>query len=144
MVCGPASRDAVSMTEEETERRIQALLDADWQSIAASGWTRYQLYGRGALLASIHMLEGRSNSMDYITAGAGAALPAGLEAEISSYEPRYSVVLVFVQDDVFQRATQPVGAELLTEHIGVLSGEAYMKVVTRLPPPPECAKGLAH
>ena len=30
--------------------------------------------------------------------------------------------------------------------IGVpqLSGEAYMKVVTHLPPPPECAKGLAH
>ena len=74
-------RDAVSMTEEETKRTLQALLDVAWQSIAASGWTRYQLFGRGALLASIHMLEGRSNSMDYITGGAGAALPAWLEAE---------------------------------------------------------------
>ena len=68
----------------------------------------------------------------------------GSKPKISSYEPQHSVVLVFVQDDVFQRATQPVGAELLTGNIGVLSGEAYMKVVTRLPPPPECAKGLAH
>ena len=82
--------------------------------------------------------------MDYTTAGAGAALPAWLEAEISSYEPQHSVVLVFVQDDIFQRATQPVSAELLPKHLGVLSGEAYMKVVTRLPPPPECAKDLAH
>ena len=132
------------MTEEEIERTLQALLDVAWQSIAGSGWTRYQLFGRGALLASSHMLESRSNSMDYITAGAGAALPAWLEAEISSYEPQHSVVLVFVQDDIFQRATQPVGAELLPKHLGVLSGEAYMKVVTRLPPPPECAKDLAH
>ena len=70
--------------------------------------------------------------MDYITAGAGAALPAWLEAEgrvapgrgfdsrISSYEPQHSVVLVFVQDDIFQRATQPVGAELLPKHLGVV------------------------
>ena len=92
----------------------------------------------------MHMLEGRSNSMDYVTPGRGTALPEWLVAAISSYDPEHSVVLVFVQDEVFQRASRQAGASLLDEYVGVLSGPAYMNVVTRLPSPPDCSKAAAH
>jgi hypothetical protein len=132
------------MTEGEAGRALDRLLDVAWRSIAASGWNRYQLHGRGALLASIHTLHGRSNSMDYLTPSDNAPLPEWIESAISSYNPNASVVLVFVEDDVYRRATGPVKSDLLGEHESALSGPAFFRIVTRTPPPPECARRLAN
>jgi hypothetical protein len=95
------------MAQDETERRVERLRDAAWKSIAASGWNQCQLHGKGALLGSMLMLEGKSSSMDYITPSAGTMLPEWLRAAIESYNPETSIVLVFEQDDVFRRATTP-------------------------------------
>jgi hypothetical protein len=89
------------------------------------------------------MLEGKSYNMDYITANADAPFPEWLQSVVGSYDPQASVIIVFVADDVFRRATRPSSAELLSEHTGVLSGRAYFRVGTRTPTPPECAKSLA-
>src|SRR5687767_4865884 len=59
----PTERILSGMTEEEAKRALDKLLDVSWKSVGAAGWNRYQLHGRGALLASIHMLDGRSDSM---------------------------------------------------------------------------------
>ena len=130
--------------ELDPERAFPALLDFAWVRIAASGWNRYQLYGRGALLASMQMLKGKSHDMGYITAGADAPLPEWLESVVSSYDPQTSVVVVFVADEVFRRATQAASAQLVSEHRSILSGPAYCRVATRTPSPPECAKSVAN
>ena len=131
-------------SELDLERTFAALLDVVWVNIAASGWNRYQLYGRGALLASMQMLEGKSHDMDYITANPEAPLPEWLDEVVSSYDPQTSVVVVFVADEVYRRATRPASAQLVSEQTGILSGPAYFRVATRAPTPPECAKSLAH
>ena len=131
-------------SELDPERAFAALLDVAWVNIAASGWNRYQLYGKGALLASMQMLEGKSHNMDYITASPEAPLPEWLETVVSSYDPQTSVVVVFVADEVYRRATRPASAQIVSEQTGILSGLAYFRVGTRTPTPPECAKSLAH
>lgn len=134
----------MSMTEPEAERAFERLLDVAWRSIAAAGWNRYQLHGRGAVLASMHMLDGRSGSMDYITLSASTPLPEWIESAVKTYDPETSVVVVFVEDNVYRRAKRKVDTDLLEEHKAILSGRAYFRVATRTPPPPECAMRLAN
>jgi len=82
--------------------------------------------------------------MDYITPSDNEPLPEWIQSAISSYDPMTSVVLVFVEDDVYRRATRPVQSDLLEEREGVLSGPAFFRVVARTPSPPECAMSLAN
>ena len=126
------------------DRLVDRLIDGAWRNIAASGWNRYQLYGRGALLASMDMLAGKSFDMNYITPSASAPLPSWLESAINGYDPQTSVVLVFVEDDVYRRTRRRGGADLLEEYMEILSGPAYLRLVVHTPPPPECARSLAH
>jgi len=131
-------------SEHDLEEALGILLDSHWTRIAASGWNRYQLYGRGALLASVLMLEGKSVDMNYLTQQEGATLPEWLTSTIEGYTPEESVVLVFVDDAVFQRTSGTSEASLTQRYSGALSGPAFVQVVTRIPAPPECAKGLAN
>jgi hypothetical protein len=135
---------AFTKTVDEADQALARLLDGSWRSIAASGWNRYQLHGRGALLASFAMLDGASAGMDYITSSPGAPLPEWLETKINDYDPKLSVVIVFVEDEVFRRASMQAGTEIRADRPGVLSGRALVRVVARTPPPPECSKSLAH
>jgi len=132
------------MLNSETEQAVEKLLDAFWVPIAASGWNRYQLHGRGALMASVLMLEGKADSMDYMTANETQPLPEWLAAKIRSYDPETSVVLVFVEHDVFRRAGRPVKGDLREENVALLTGGAYFTVATRTPPPPQCAQMRAN
>ncbi len=132
------------MNEAEIEQACDALLDRVWEQIASSGWNRFQLHGRGALLASVEMLKGNSVGMDYITSSPEAPQPEWLEAAIRDYDPKTAVVIVFVADDVFRSATRPAGPALAEEHTGILSGPAYVRIASRTPSPPECAKSLAN
>jgi len=132
------------MRDNEIEVACDGLLGRAWKPIAASSWNRYQLHGKGALLASIRMLTGESSEMDYITPNARTPLPDWLEAAIREYDPDTSLVLVFVEDEVFRGATRPTGLDLLEEHTGVLRGRTYFRVVERTPTPSECAMALAN
>ena len=82
------------MLSHETEAAVERLLDVAWTAIAASGWNRYQLHGRGALLAPMSMLDGKSNTMDYLTPSQQAPLPEWLATAVSRYDPEKSVLLV--------------------------------------------------
>lgn len=128
----------------DPERGLAVLLDIAWPRIAASGWNRYQVYGRGALLASKRMLEGKSFDMNYLTPSLEAPLPNWLASAVETYDPAQSVVVVFVDDDVFESASQKLRPALVEEYVGVLKGSAYYWVLTREPAPPECAKSLAN
>jgi hypothetical protein len=133
------------MVEHVFETAVETLLDAAWMPIAASGWNRYQQHGRGALLASMSMLERKSNMMNYVTPSDQAPLPDWLSDAVCGYDPQTSVVLVFIEDDVFGRASGPVTRpDLREEYLGLLSGQAYFRVVARAPSPPECARQTAH
>lgn len=133
------------MDEIETDVALDRLLDRAWTEIAAAGWNRYQLHGRGALLASFEMLKGQSSGMDYITLSSDTRLPDWLDTSIKSYDPETSIVLVFVADDVFRKATarQP-GPTLVEERVGVLRGAAYVRTIERTPSPRQCAKSRAN
>lgn len=126
------------------ERGLAVLLDIAWPRIAASGWNRYQLYGRGALLASKRMLEGKSFDMNYLTPSLEAPLPDWLASAVESYDPAKAVVVVFVDDHIFETASPKTQPALVEEYMSVLKGSAYFWVVSRQPAPPECAKGLAN
>lgn len=63
----PIRSDVVALegavtNQNETEALVERLLDIAWTAIAASGWNRSQLHGRGALLGSVSMLDGTSNT----------------------------------------------------------------------------------
>lgn len=131
-------------THEEIDRAVTVLLDLFWTHIAASGWNRYQLHGRGALLASVAMLNGQSHTMDYITGTRKFRLPDALQASVDTYDPLTSVVLIFVEDEVYQRVTQPLGPEGFQRHEAILTGVAYHAIATRTPVPSECARRMAH
>lgn len=125
------------------ELAVAALLDVAWTNIAATGWNRYQLHGRGAVLLSMAIFEGKSFDADYMTPSPSAPFSEPLASAVDSYDPETSVVLVFVDDDEYQSKTRSV-SDLLEKHLGLLSRVVHQQVVERTPPPPECARAMSN
>lgn len=131
------------MNLEDLDRVFQRMRAALWPHLAAMGWRRYLAHGRGAVLCPTGLLVGRKNAADYMTQADGIVFTPALADAVAQYDPLKSIVLVFVDDDVFDKAARKGGAGL-ESHAAMVDGEVWGKVLDGEPAPPEAYRATAN